>query len=213
MTEAAPPGGDGAALGHADVEVLEERVPYAGFWQLKLLRLRHRRFAGGWSVPLAREVHCRGEAVGVLLYDPGLDAFGFVEQFRVGAFARGAGSPWLHELVAGAREAGETPEAVARRETLEEAGCEVLALRPIARYYSSPGGTDEYLHLFCARVRLADARRLHGVPAEHEDIRLHVIGCDDALRLQRQGRFDNAHTLIALQWFALHRDEVRAAWT
>ena len=84
----------------ADVEILDESIAWDGFWKLRVLRLRHRLFAGGWSAPLEREMHCRGEAVGVLLYDPQLDAIGIVEQFRVGAVSR-PGSPWLLELVAG----------------------------------------------------------------------------------------------------------------
>ena len=87
-------------FGHNDVEIGEEKTAWSGFWKLKLFRLRHRRFAGGWSETLTRELHCRGEAVGVLLYDPTLDAIGMVEQFRIGAAFR-AGSPWLLELGAG----------------------------------------------------------------------------------------------------------------
>jgi ADP-ribose pyrophosphatase len=159
----------------ADVELIVEETPFSGFWTLKRIELRHRRFAGGWSEPMRREVHCRGEAVGVLLYDPALDAIGLVEQFRVGPWMRGDQNPWLLELVAGLREPGEVPDEVARRETLEESGCVVEELVPVTGYYSSPGGSDEYFHLFCARVDLVGVRGLHGEEHEHEDIRLHVI--------------------------------------
>ena len=128
-------------FGHNDVEILEEKTAWNGFWKLKLFRLRHRRFAGGWSETLTRELHCRGEAVGVLLYDPRLDALGMVEQFRIGAAFR-AGSPWLLELVAGLVEEGETPAEVAVRETTEESACVIRELLPVAGYFSSPGGTD-----------------------------------------------------------------------
>jgi ADP-ribose pyrophosphatase len=193
-------------------EILDEAIVFDGFWPLKVLQLRHQRFAGGWSETMRRELHCRGEAVGVLLYDPQLDAIGIVEQFRVGAAQR-PGNPWLLELVAGLLEPGETPEQVALRETLEESGCVIEALVPLASYFSSPGGSDEYFHLFCARTRLGAVRSLHGQPDEHEDIRLHVIPFREALRMQQQGRFNNAHTLIALQWLLLHHDEVRQAWS
>lgn len=210
MTEQGEMGGEG--FGRDAVELVASDTAFDGFWQLKVLRLRHRRFEGGWSAEIRREVHCRGEAVGVLLYDPVLDAIGLVEQFRSGAWARGIGSPWLIELVAGLREDGEQPEEVARRETLEEAGRVVQALRHIASYYSSPGGCDEYFHLYCARVDLAGAEMLHGEEAEHEDIRLHVMPWARAVELLERGRFDNAHTVVALQWLMLHRDGVRAAW-
>lgn len=199
-------------FGREDVEFVEEKTVWSGFWKLKQFRLRFRRFAGGWSGVVSRELHCRGEAVGVLLYDPELDAVGMVEQFRIGAAFR-AGSPWLLELVAGLVEPGETPAEVAVRETAEESGCTVLELVPVAGYYSSPGGTDEYFHLFCARVSLRDVRELHGMPGESEDIRLHVIPCAQLEQMRHDGRFDNAHTLIALQWLRLERDGIRRAWT
>jgi ADP-ribose pyrophosphatase len=211
MTEEGDTLGEG--FGRDAVELVASDTVFEGFWRLEVLRLRHRRFDGSWSAEIRREVHCRGEAVGVLLYDPALDAIGLVEQFRSGAWARGSGSPWLIELVAGLREDGEEPEEVARREALEEAGCEVQALRHIASYYPSPGGCDEYFHLYCARVDLAGAEMLHGEAAEHEDIRLHVIPWVRAVERLAAGRFDNAHTVVALQWLMLHRDGVRAAWS
>lgn len=200
------------SFGRDDVRFLDEETLWNGFWKLKRFRLRFRRFAGGWSAPISRELHCRGEAVGVLLYDPVLDAVGMVEQFRIGAAFRDT-SPWLLELVAGLVEPGETPEQVAVRETDEESGCTVDALLPVARYYSSPGGCDEYFHLFCARVRLGQASELHGKPSEHEDIRLHVIPYARLASMQREGCFDNAHSLIALQWLHGERDRIRSAWT
>jgi ADP-ribose pyrophosphatase len=210
MTE---PGGVSAhevVFGAADVEVEREEILFDGFWTLKRLTLRHRRYAGGWSDPMTREVHCRGEAVGVLLYDPDLDVVGLVEQFRVGPWAKGDARPWLLELVAGLREEGEDPEGVAIRETREEAGCEVQSLRHIASYYSSPGGCDEYFHLYCAKVSLAGVRLLHGQEHEHEDIRLHVVQVSELPALIAAGRCNNAHSLLALQWFEAKYAELRA---
>ena len=54
-----------------------------------------------------------------------------------GAWAAGR-EPWLLECVAGVMEPGETPEALARREALEEAGCIVTDLVPIATFLTSP---------------------------------------------------------------------------
>jgi ADP-ribose pyrophosphatase len=204
--------GQGAPFDRADVETLREDLVWDGFWKTREVHLRHRRFDGAWSAPLKREVHCRGEAVGVLLYDPVLDVIGLVEQFRIGPWMRGDERPWMLELVAGLREPGEDPDQVARRETLEESGCEVAALLPLADYYSSPGGSDEYFWLFCARVDLAAVRALHGEASEHEDIRLHVVPVAKAIELMQAGRLANAHTLLALLWLQLHRDRVRAAW-
>lgn len=210
MTEPGAVSAQDVVFDAADVEIEREEVLFDGFWTLKRLTLRHRRYAGGWSEPMTREVHCRGEAVGVLLYDPAMDAVGLVEQFRVGPWAKGDAHPWLLELVAGLREDGEDPEGVAIRETREEAGCDVRSLRHIASYYSSPGGCDEYFHLYCAIVSLAGVGLLHGEAHEHEDIRLHVVPVSGLPALIAAGRCNNAHSLLALQWFEAKYAELRA---
>lgn len=202
---------DEPAFGPDDFEILADETVYDGFWSLALLRVRHRRHEGGWSLPMQRELHRRGNAVGVLLYDPVLDRIGVVEQFRVGALTDPAG-PWMLELVAGLLEQGESPEQVAHREALEEAGCEITALEPIASYYSSPGGCDEYFHLYCAQVDLLEVDDLHGLDHEHEDIRLHVVPWERVADLRASGRFKDAHSLLAIEWLAAHRARLRDKW-
>jgi len=130
---------------------------------------------------------------------------------RIGAYAAGV-EPWLIEVVAGIIEPGETPEGVVRREAVEEAGCEVLALEPIGRVLPSPGGDSELLHLFCGKTDSAGVGGLHGLDHEHEDIRAFVLPFDEALARVTQAGVTNANALIALQWLALNRDRLRDAW-
>src|SRR6516164_3959095 len=125
-----------------DIELLEKTEAYKGYFRIVRYRLRHRLFAGGWSGEVRREVFERGHAVGVLPYDPAADAVVLIEQFRIGAFVAHM-DPWLTEVVAGIIEEGESPEAVARRETREEAGIEIQGLLPMCRYIVSPGGSSE----------------------------------------------------------------------
>ena len=54
---------------------------------------------------------------------------------------------------------------------------------------------------------------MHGLPEEGEDIRVQVMPLEDALAAVRDGRIDNAASIIALQWLALNRDEVRGMWS
>src|SRR5262245_45843962 len=125
------------------VEILEERAAYQGFFRIDHYRLRHRLHAGGWSGVLEREAIKRRPAVGVLLYDPDRDAVVLVEQFRLPAHLAGCAA-WQIEIVAGLVDPGESVEEVARRETREEAGLDVLGdLVPIHHYLTSPGGTTE----------------------------------------------------------------------
>lgn len=194
-----------------DFTVESETPLWKGFFEVVDVSLRHRLFGGGWSGEVRRVVARRREAVGVLIYDPALDSLAVVEQFRVGALKRKP-SPWLMELVAGLMEAGESPEEVAHRECQEEAGVTLRALERVAGYYSSPGGSDEYFHLYCASADLSDAAGLHGLAEEAEDICLHVLPVATVLTMMDEGRIDNAHSLVALNWFARHHDRLRQVW-
>ena len=57
-------------LNQQDVELVEETTAYSGFFKLRNLKLRHKLFQGGWSEIFNRELCVRGDAVGVLLFDP-----------------------------------------------------------------------------------------------------------------------------------------------
>ncbi len=194
-------------------EILDQSSGYRGFFRLEKYRLRHELFAGGWSPEMIRECLERGHAVAVLLYDPERDRLVLLEQFRVGALEF-PGGPWLLEIVAGIIDhPGETTEDVARRETVEEAGCELLDLVPIRQYLVSPGGTSESITLFCGRVDTATViSGVRGVAAEHEDILVHVVPRAEALELLHSGRINSAAPIIALQWLELNRSKLLERW-
>lgn len=194
-----------------DVEVQSAESLHDGFMKLRRYTLRHRKFDGGWSPVLSRELLVRRDAVGVLLYDPARDDVVLVKQFRAGAMLHRQ-VPWLLEIVAGIVEDGEQPEEVARREAQEEAGCEISALLPVCRYFASPGGSNEYFHLFVGRVDASDAGGVHGLDDEAEDILVCAMPLDEALDLVAQDQINNALAIIALQWLALNRERVRRDW-
>ncbi|WP_434772676.1 NUDIX domain-containing protein [Pseudomonas entomophila] len=194
------------------VEIVERVNCYQGFYRLDKLRLRHELFAGGLGREISRELFVRHDAVCVLPYDPQRDEVVLIEQFRVGALDK-AQNPWLIELVAGLIDKDEQPEEVAHREAEEEAGLTFSALWPMTRYFPSPGGSDEFVHLFLGRCDSEGAGGLHGLEEEGEDIRVKVWSFEDALQAVRDGRIANAASIIAVQWLALNRDEVRGLWS
>lgn len=205
MPEAFTPGTD-------DVEIITRETCFKGFYKLDRLQLRHRQFSGAMGPQLSRELFVRHDAVCVLPYDPQRDCVVLIEQFRVGALGKVA-NPWLIELVAGLIDKDEQPEEVARREAVEEADLNLGALWPITRYFPSPGGSDEHVHLFLGRCDSQGAGGVHGLAEEGEDIRVHVWPLEDALQAIRDGRINNAASIIALQWLALNRTEVRGLWS
>ena len=208
-----PPRPDAVEIPDA-VELIEKTTAYAGYFRVDRYRLRHELFAGGWSQEITREVCERGHAVAVLPYDPKQDAVVLIEQFRIGPFARAAGdSPWLLEIVAGIIEGDEHREDVARREAAEEAGLTIGELVPVVAYYPSPGAVSEHIEIYCGRVECSGAGGIHGLSREGEDIRVRVLPFAAAMAELAAGRVKASHAVIALQWLALNREEIRRLWS
>jgi ADP-ribose pyrophosphatase len=205
MTDTFKPGPDA-------VQILEREACFRGFYSLDRLRLRHLQFSGEMGPVLSRELFIRHDAVCVLPYDPQRDEVVLIEQFRVGAMGKSA-SPWLLELVAGLIDTDEQPEEVALREAVEEANLALTSLWPITEYFPSPGGSDERVYLYLGRCSSQGAGGVHGLAEEGEDIRVHVLALEDALDAVKDGRINNAASIIALQWLALNRAEIRGLWS
>ncbi|XEM48884.1 NUDIX domain-containing protein [Agaribacterium sp. ZY112] len=198
-----------ADLGRADVEILEQKTAFQGFFQILSFRLRHRLFKGGWSEDIKRELFHRGEAAAAVLYDPINDRLGLVEQFRIGALDSEHG-PWCLEVVAGMLEPGETAEQVICREIEEEAGITKVELEFVTTYYSTPGGCSEKVHLYCALCDLSEAGGVYGLDYEGEDIRFQTYAPDEVFEQMYCARTNNSATLIGLQWLQAHRASLRA---
>ncbi len=162
------------------------------------------------------EVWRRGRAAAVLPYDPAADVVVLIEQFRLPALVAGL-DPVLVELPAGLCDDGETPEATARREMMEEMGLAVGSLRRIGSFLLTPGGADEVCELFaghvCAPEADADCVAGHaGMLDEHEDIRVRVWPAERAIAAALSGCLTNSVTMIGLLWLAAERDRLRKEW-
>ena len=194
-------------FGQEDYRVESKETLCQGFFRITRTVVTHRLFGGGWSAPLKRELFQRGDAVGVLLYDPNNHLIGLVEQFRIGA-QRDRFGPWQYEVVAGMIDAGQTASEVALRECHEEAGLAVQELVPICDYLVSAGGTDEKMHLYCGLVDLQDRAGIFGLDTEGEDILLQVWTYDEVMQAQSEGLLNSAAVTIALLWLQLNSQKV-----
>ena len=195
-----------------DLRIVEDVDAFSGHYRVRRLTLEHRLFRGGWSGPMTRELFERGDAVGVLPWDPERDELVLLEQFRVGAI-RGKSSPWMLELVAGVVEDGESDEEVAHREMREESGLSLAAIEHIVTFFPSPGACSEQVRLFVGRVDAGAAGGVHGRDDEGEDILVHRLPRTQVMELLDANRIDNGHTLIALQWLRIHGEALRERWT
>jgi ADP-ribose pyrophosphatase len=195
-----------------DFKIIKREIAYQGFFRLEKFTLKHTLYQGGWSQDITRELFMRGNCVAVLLYDPDRDEVVLIEQFRAGAVLVPERA-WLVEIVAGAIEEGETPEAVALRESEEEAGCTVQDMMLIKEFYTTPGGSSERISLFCGRVDTSELGGVHGLDHEDEDILVSVVKFNEAFAMVEDGRIESGIAIIALQWLYIHRDALRQQWS
>lgn len=192
-------------------EIVRQEVAFQGYFKVVRYFFRHTLHKGGMSGEVSREVFERGQAGGVLMYDPGRDEVVLIRQFRAGAYVAGR-HPWTWEVVAGIIEEKETAEIMIRRETVEEAGIKVGELIPIQNVMLTPGACSEACQIFLGRIDSSRAGGVFGLAEEHEDILVKVMPFADAYAMVERSEVDNAVGVIALQWLALHRDEVRKRW-
>jgi len=194
-----------------DVDVLEKKVAFKGYFSIEEYTLRHKKHDGEWSAPVTREIFERGHAAAMLLYDAKKDIIILIEQFRPGAYGAGY-NPWLLEVPAGIIETGETPESVAKRETFEETGCQAKRVEFICDYLVSPGGTTESMHLYCVEIDSDEAFEFGGLEEEGEHIAVVKLPREEAVQLVANGKVHNSMTIIALQWLQINGEIIRNKW-
>lgn len=170
------------------------------------LHLDRVRFPDGSEAELEIVRH-PGAAAVLPLYRPGeraAESAGprvvLLRQYRYAA----GGEIW--EVPAGKLEAGEDPSACARRELEEEAGLRAATLRRLATIHTTPGFTDERIHLFLA-LDLEAGRARH---AETEFIRSRVVPLAEAVAMVRTGEITDGKTICALLHALAFDEEVRA---
>jgi len=195
----------------SDVTISAIETKYQGFFKLNEYQLQHKLFSQKQSNTFTREIFERGDAVVVMLYDPKKDALLLLEQFRPGVL-RASDTPWMLEFIAGMFNEKESPIDVAIREAEEEANIELTpgSIKPIMKYFSSPGGTSECIYLYWATFDSSEvvSGSVYGLPDENEDIMLHVVSRPDALALLDKGKISNAATVIGLQWLAMNYQQL-----
>ena len=194
-----------------EFKIIDKEIVYSGFFRMEKYRLKHTLYAGGWSAEISRELFVLGSCIAVLLYDPFTDQVVLIEQFRAGALIK-PDRAWLIEIVAGAIEEGETAEDVAYRESLEEAGCEILDLLVINEFYTTPGGASERITLFCGRVDSSKIGGIYGLDHEDEDIWVRTVDFDEAYRMVESNEIESAIPIIAIQWLALNKHKLKNKW-
>lgn len=150
------------------------------------------RFPDGSTGTLEMIRHPGACAVVPLLDEPGSPdpRVLLIHQFRHAA------DGLLWEVPAGTLGPGEAPEACARRELAEEAGMEAAALTRLSTIFTTPGFTDERIHLYLA-TRLSPVAL---APEADEFITVHEKRWSEVGRMIRTGKIRDGKSLCALMY-------------
>lgn len=106
----------------------------------------------------------------------------------------------LVEIPAGKLQEGEDPLDCARRELVEEIGCRAAVWKKLACFYTSPGFSDEVLHLYLAR----DLTVGEASPEEDEFLEVFRLPLGQALREVATGGIRDSKTIIGIALTALY---------
>ena len=107
---------------------------------------------------------------------------------------RYAAGGYIHEVPAGKLDPGESPLECASRELEEETGRKAGRLEPLAQILTTPGFTDERIHLFAAFDLEAGQRNLD----DDELIELVPMPLSQALEMVWSDRLPDAKSALAL---------------
>ncbi len=158
------------------------------------------RFPDGSVGALEIVRHPGASAVVPFLSDPAGDdpQLLLIRQYRYAA------EGYLYEIPAGRLEMGEDPDVCARRELKEETGCEAASVQRLFTMYTTPGFTDEKIHLYMATgLTRGDTQR-----ECDEFMETHPFALSEALAMIQRGEIQDAKTALGIFFvagFALRR--------
>lgn len=100
----------------------------------------------------------------------------------------------LIELPAGKLEAGEDPEECAARELAEETGYRAGKMEHLISFYTSPGFSDEIMHLFLA----TDLSPGESNPDQDEMLQIVEVDLEKAVEMVLEGKIKDSKTAVGI---------------
>jgi ADP-ribose pyrophosphatase len=113
---------------------------------------------------------------------------------------RHAAGGTIYEVPAGRLDPGETPIDCARRELAEEVGRAAAQWEPLGAIWTTPGFTDEKIHLFLARQLTPVSQALE----RDEVIEVVERPLDELMGMIRRGEINDGKTICALTLAYFH---------
>lgn len=105
----------------------------------------------------------------------------------------------IYEIPAGKLEPEENPDDAARRELEEETGHQCKKMEKVSTFYSSPGFSDELMHIYFTDSLIPGRQHLD----EDEFLEVYAVTLEEALRMVEDHRIADAKTVYAVQYMQL----------
>jgi ADP-ribose pyrophosphatase len=171
---------------------IESRRAYTG--KIISLDVDTVRFPDGSTGQLEMIRHPGASAIVPFLSDPrGEDPqVLMIRQYRYAA------DGYMYEIPAGRLDKGESPRDCAVRELKEETGCTAELMDHLLTMYTTPGFTDEKIHLFMATGLIAGETKHEA----DEFMDLHPMRLSRALEMVEAGGIQDAKTALGLLFAA-----------
>jgi len=166
-----------------DEKTLESRVIFQG----KFLNLREDQVLLANGNTSSRLIVEHSGAVAVVPLNQNNEVI-MVEQFRKPV------EQVLLEIPAGKLEKDENPDQCAVRELREETGYEVGKLEKLATFYTTPGFSDEIMHLYLA----TGLTYFQACPDEDELVITKAIPLSVAVEMVNKGEIKDAKTIVGI---------------
>jgi ADP-ribose pyrophosphatase len=100
----------------------------------------------------------------------------------------------LWEVPAGTIDEGEHPDLTAARELVEETGFQAKKINKLREWFVSPGVMSETMHLYLCE----DLTQVGSKLEADENLEPHIVPWEEAMAMVRDGRIEDAKTMLAL---------------
>ncbi|GGH79270.1 ADP-ribose pyrophosphatase [Pullulanibacillus pueri] len=107
----------------------------------------------------------------------------------------------LFEIPAGKLDPGEALETCALRELEEETGYRCRSIEHVVSFYTSPGFSDELIHIYFTDTLIRGERHLD----EDEFLENYEVDLQEALQLLKEKKIDDAKTVYAVQYLQMQQ--------
>ncbi len=191
-------------MDNKQIKNIEKKLLSDNYYILNRVTFDYLMSNGIW-VNQMREIYDRGDGAGILLYNKTKQTVILTKQFRMPTYLNDNKDGFLIEIAAGMLDK-DNPEACIIRETEEEVGYRLKAVKKVYEAYSSPGVMTEKMHFFVGEY--TDDMKVNeggGLDSEHEDIEVLELPFEKAINMLNNGEIEDTRTIVLLQYAQIHK--------